>query len=378
MGVGMGTSYDAIVIGGGIIGCSVAWRIAQSKRRVALVERGRVGGEASSAAGGILIPEAYPGQSPNLLQLWLTSNQLYPSFVDEVREATGEAFEFNVTGRIVAGFTDEDLAGLRAHLEHQGPAGIRAEWLDQAETRAAEPSISPEVLASVYYPDHGLVDNPRLTHALGTAVRRTGADLFESRMVTGFQLEGDRITGVETLTGALSSPIVINCAGSWAGLTDARVRKPVRPAKGQAFAVDRGAMPLRHIVQGPRGSAVPRADGRTILGATVDDVGFDKDVQAKSIANLFRGATRVLPGLEDARFLDAWAGLRPFCPDYLPIIGPDAGIRGLYWATGHYTMGILSAPSTSRAIADLIDTGKTSLPIEEFSAARFAAEPVPV
>jgi glycine oxidase len=307
----------------------------------------------------------------------LSRTEMYPEFVQEVREATGEAFEFNVSGRLVAGFTDDEVAQLHAHFELQGPAGVRAEWLAGADARATEPSINPNVQAAIYYPDHSLVDNARLTHALASAVRRAGADLFESRLVTGLQLEGDRVTGVETLTGALASPIVINCAGSWSGLIDSRARKPVRPAKGQMFAVDRGAMTLRHIVQGPRGAAVPRADGRTLIGATVHDVGFDKDVQVRAIANLFQGATQVLPGLEDARFLDAWAGLRPVCPDYLPIIGPDPRIRGLSWATGHYTMGILSAPATADVIAELVDTGQTQLSIEQFSPARFAAvEPV--
>ncbi len=375
----MSTAYDAIVIGGGIIGCSVAWRLAQTKRRVALVERGRVGGEASSAAGGILVPTASPDVTPPLLRFWSTSNQMYPSFVEEVRGLTGEAFEFRVPGRLIVAVTDEEEAQLRAMLALQAPAGIRAEWLSGEAARAAEPALNPRVQAGVLLPDHGLVDNGRLTHAVGSAVRRSGGDVFESCLVTGFQLDGDRVTGVDTLTGSLTSPIVVNCAGSWSGLVDARAKKPVRPAKGQALAVDRGSMPLNYIVQGPGVSAVPRADGRTILGATVHDVGFDKDVQASAIARLFQGAAQLLPGLEQARFIDAWAGLRPLCPDHLPLLGPDPEIRGLYWATGHFSMGILCAPVTAKAIADLVDTGQTSVDIETFSATRFSTrEPATV
>lgn len=368
----MRSGYDAVVIGGGIIGCSVAWRLAQRGRTVALLERGRVGGEASSAAGGIFIPEAETGLSPDLLRFWDTSNQMYPAFVDEVRSVTGEAFEFRVNGRLVVAFSDEDVARLRQDFELQAPAGIRAEWLSGAEARAAEPSLSPDVQAAIFFPDHGLVDNPRLTHALGSAVRRAGGDLFESRPVTGLLVQGGRVAGVQTPNGEVGGSIVVNCAGSWSGLVDPRARQPVRPAKGQMLAVDRGAMPLNHLVAGPGGSAVPRADGRTLIGATIDDVGFDKDVIAGAIAGLFQRTARILPSLEQARFLDAWAGLRPMCPDHQPLIGADLEIGGLYWATGHFTMGILSAPATAQAIADLIDAGRTALPIAGFGAERFA------
>lgn len=368
----MPTGYDAIVIGGGIIGCSVAWRLAQDGRQVALLERGRVGGEASSAAGGIFIPEAEPDLSPDLLRFWDTSNRMYPSFVEEVRAATGEAFEFRVNGRLVVAFDEEDVARLRRRFELQEPSGIRAEWLSGADARAAEPALSPEVQAAIFFPDHGLVDNPRLTHALGTAVRRAGGDLFENRLVTGLRIHGGRVEGVQTPVGEVRGELVVNCAGSWAGLVDPHARQPVRPAKGQMLAVDRGSVRLTHMVAGPGGSAVPRADGRTLIGATVDDVGFDKDVIAGAILGLFQRTVRILPSLEHARFLDAWAGLRPMCPDHQPLIGADLEIGGLYWATGHYTMGILSAPATAKAIADLIDSGHTALPIARFNAARFS------
>ena len=369
----MPSGYDAIVIGGGIIGCSVAWRLAQGGRRVALLERGRVGGEASSAAGGIFIPEAEPGLSPDLLRFWDTSNRMYPSFVEEVRATSGEAFEFRVNGRLVVAFDEEDVAQLRHRFELQAPSGIRAEWLSGADARAAEPSLSPDVQAAIFFPDHGLVDNPRLTHALGTALRRAGGDLFESTLVTGLLIQVGRVEGVQIPVGEVRSALVVNCAGSWSGLVDPRAKQPVRPAKGQMLAVDRGSAPLHHLVAGPGGLAVPRADGRTLIGATVDDAGFDKDVIAGAIAGLFQRTARILPFLEQARFLDAWAGLRPMCPDHQPLIGADLEIGGLYWATGHFTMGILSAPATAKAIADLIDSGHTTLSIAGFSAERFSA-----
>jgi glycine oxidase len=367
----MAESYDAIVIGGGIIGCSVAWRLAQSGRRVALVERGHVGGEASSAAGGIFVPISSPDTPGHLLEFWKTSNKLYPAFADEVRAATGQSFEFSISGRLVAGFDDEDVTRLRQTYEYQAPAGIRAEWLSGADALAAEPALAPDVAAGVLFPDHGLVDNARITSALGWAVRRAGGDLFENRQATGLVLAGDRVTGIETPIGRVSAAIIVNCAGSWAGLVDPRTPQPIRPAKGQMLAVASDPVFLRRPLGGPGAAAVPRADGRTLIGATVHEVGFDKDVIANDIAGLFERIARIVPGIRQARFLEAWAGLRPVAPDRQPIIGADPDVGGLYWATGHFTMGILSAPATAQALTELIATGKSSIPIGEFSPGRF-------
>lgn len=367
----MAELYDAVIVGGGIIGCASALRLAQTGRRVALLERGRIGGEASSAAGGVLIPANAPGLPPPLLAFWKASNALYPDFVAEARDLTGQAFEFRVCGRLVAGLSEDDAEPLRQTFALQAPAGIRAEWLGPDDVRAAEPSLAPDVRGAIYYPDHGLVDNARFTRALGDAARRAGARVVENRLVTGLMIDGRQVRGVATATDPIDAPIVVNCAGSWAGGLDPRVGQPIRPAKGQELAVDRGSLEIRHIVEGGGGSAVPRADGRTLLGATVHDVGFDKDVIASDIAGLIQRAARLVPGLSRARFLEAWAGLRPVAPDRQPVIGLDPSIAGFYWATGHYTMGILSAPATARAIVDLVEQGTTSLPIETFTPSRF-------
>jgi glycine oxidase len=369
----MAETYDAIVIGGGIIGCATAWRLAQTGRRVALLERGHIGGEASSAAGGIFVPEASPETPSHQLRLWNRSNELYPSFAEEVRETTGQAFEFRVSGRLVVASTEDEVAQLREHFALQAPGGIRAEWLTGADARAAEPALAPHVAAGIHFPDHGLIDNARFTIALGWAVRRAGGDVFTNRQAVGFAIDGDRVTGVETLVGRVSAPIVVNCAGSWAGLIDPRAQQPIRPAKGQIFSLESGPVQLRMPIGGPGASAVPRADGRILIGATVHDVGFDKDVIAEDIFSMYQRNARILPGLRQARFLDAWAGLRPIAPDRLPVIGPDPEIRGLYWATGHFSMGILLAPATARAVTDLVATGTSSIPIDEFDVARLNA-----
>src|SRR5438874_794736 len=233
-------SFDAVVVGGGIIGCATAWRLAQTGRHVALLERGRVGGEASSAAGGILIPANAPDLPLPLLEFWKISNGMYPAFVAETRELTGQAFEFRVCGRLVVGFEEEDTQSLRQTFAMQAPAGIRAEWLAADDVRAAEPSLAPDVRGGTFFPDHALLDNPRFTRALGDAARAAGALVAENQTVTGLSIRDGRVRGAETATGPVSAPVVVNCAGSWAGHLDARVSRPVRPAKGQMLAVDRG------------------------------------------------------------------------------------------------------------------------------------------
>jgi glycine oxidase len=365
-------SFDAVVVGGGIIGCSVAWRLVQTGRRVAVLERGHVGGEASSAAGGLLSPHGAADRPAHLLRLWDLSNKLYPQFVEDVRAATDQLFDYRRCGRVTVAITDDEVAKLHREFLLQEPSRVNARWLSGADARAVEPLLSPDVQAAIHYPDHALVHNPRFTRAIGRAFRRAGGTLYENRGVTGFVVEHDRITAVETPTGIVNAPVVVNCAGSWAGSIDRRAWQPIRPVKGQMVVVDLGAPALQCSVGCPQGGALPRTEGQTLVGATTEDVGFDKDVTMGAISGVFERTARVLPSLRSARLVDAWAGLRPTAPDREPVMGADSAIEGLHWATGHSTMGILAASATSRAMADLIDTGRSSIPIDEFSPARFA------
>ncbi len=371
------SGYDAVIIGGGIIGCSIGWRLAQSGRRVAVVERGLIGGEASSAAAGVLMPIAGPDPTDRLLSFYLTSLGMFGAFVDEVRDVTGHAFEYRVSGRLEVALTDDEVAQLRQSFAYQEPAGVRSRWLSGAEARSIEPMLTPEAQAAIFYLDHGYVDNPRLTRALAAAVRRAGGDVFENRLVTGLAIEGDRVVGVATSLGHLSAPLVVNAAGAWSGLVDVRAPAPVRPSKGEILAVDPGPHPLRTQVGGFGGSAFSRATGLTLISATRYDAGYDKDVVVGAIFGLYQRTLRLLPGLAEARFREVWAGLRPACPDSQPIIGRDPDLGGLVWATGHFGMGILCAPATARAVVELIDAGASSLSLAPFGVERFRRPATP-
>ena len=178
--------------------------------------------------------------------------------------------------------------------------------------------------------------------------------------------------GVELAGERLAADVVINAAGSWAGLLDARAWLPVSPAKGQMLAFETRPPPVQHIIGSRHGVLVPRADGRLLCGATVEDVGYDATVTAGAIEGLLRGAFAVLPALRNCRLESVWAGLRPRCTaDELPIIGPDHRLRGLYHATGHFKMGIISAPITAQAIAAVVMGRESPLPLAPFAPGRF-------
>jgi len=196
-------------------------------------------------------------------------------------------------------------------------------------------------------------------------------DVFENCLVTGLAFEGESVVGVKTPGETFQADTVVNCAGSWSGLLDPRCPMPVRPLKGEIIAVDARPHSPHILVSGLSHSAVPRADGRTILCATSSDAGYNKDVVFGSVVGLFERVARLFPMLRTARFLETWAGLRPLTPDREPVLGADPTIRGLFWATGHAGMGIVSAPATARALADLIVTGASSIPIGRFGPERF-------
>jgi glycine oxidase len=317
------------------------------------------------------MPIASPDVPAQLLSFYLRNLAEYPNFVEEVREATRYPFEFRVSGRLEVGLNEDEVDRLRTTYAYQEPAGVRARWLSREEALEIEPLLTPEVQAAILYLDHGMVDNGRLTRAIATAAQDVGADVFESQLVTGLTIDGSKISGVETPTGRVSAPLVVNCAGSWSGLVDLRATAPVRPSKGEMLAVDLGRVRMRCQVGGAGGSTFSRVDGRTFVAATRYDAGFDKDVVAGSIFGLFQRSVRLVPRLAEARFLETWAGLRPACPDALPIIGFDPEVSGLLWATGHFGMGILSAPMTATAVVDLIETGHSRVTIDQFGLDRF-------
>jgi glycine oxidase len=365
---------EVVVVGAGLIGCSIAWRLAQRGRRVVLLDRGEPAGEASSAAGGALIPTA-GGVSQPLLALYLRSLAQYPAFMDEVREATGIAVEYRAPGGLVLALDEAREAELRPHAERQRAAGVRVEWLSGDDVRRLEPAVTPDVRSGLFFVDHALVDNQRLGPVVAHAAARASAEIRAHEAVLALALDGGRVVGVETAQGRVAADRVVLAAGCWSSQLTPWRRGLTGPSKGEMIALQATPRPLERLVSIPGATISPRGDGRLMVGATRTDWEHSRDVTADAVGRMLERARRMLPSLGTARFASAWAGLRPLTPDKEPIIGPDDSADGLLWATGHLGMGILSAPATADLVADLVDGKPTAIPLDRFSPDRFASSP---
>lgn len=366
---------DIAVIGGGLIGNAIAWRLARPGRAVAIFERGEPGVEASWAAAGLLQPEAGREAGPQLLGLWLASLKQYAAFVSEVREATKVMVEHRACGRLVVALNEGEEAALRARLNEQQAAGLACEWVSGDEAQRMEPALTREARAALYFPDHGLVDNRQLTSTVLQAAQQAGVQLHAYEAVVAIETRAGRVSGIRTTAGSYTADLVINAAGSWAaGLAPDLTGRPaspiVRPAKGEIIALQAQPRPIERVISISGGSVSARADGRLVVGATIKDAGFDRAITADGVARMLRTAVTAVPALREARFLEAWTGLRPRTPDSQPILGADV-IEGLLWATGHYKMGILAAPATASIIADLVDGRAPAIPIDDLNPRRF-------
>lgn len=377
---------DVVVIGAGIIGSTIAWRLARAGRRVVLLDRGEPGGEASSAAAGLLQPEAGREAGPQLLALWLDSLRRYPDFVAEVRDATRAAFDFCLCGRLVVALDAAEEADLRRRARDQAAAGILYEWLNPAQVRELEPAVTPSVRAALYYPQHGLVDNAKLTRAIATSAALAGVAVHPYEPAVAVEQIGGRAAGVATANDRYAADVVVNCAGAWAARfapQGERFGAPgqtteisngdeiVEPAKGEIIALETRVRPIERVISTAGASISARSDGRVIVGATVRHLGFDKALSADGVGRMLDAAFTAVPALRQARFESAWTGLRPKTPDDEPILGPDPDLPGLFWATGHYKMGILSAPATGAVLADLILGRTPSIPVDQLGVGRF-------
>jgi glycine oxidase len=359
-------SFDLVVVGGGVIGLSCAWRAAQRGARVAVVERSRPPAGATRVAAGMLAPvgELAFGE-PELLKLTLSAAALYPDFVAELEAASGLSTGFRRDGALHVALDRDEAAELRRVHDLQRSLGLGAEWLPPRRCRELEPGLTPSFNGGVHAPDEGSVDPRALIAALLAAVEAEGVEVLTETGVEAALHEGERIVGVRTERGEeLPAGATVLAAGAWSGQAEwlpVAARPPVRPVKGQILELRArvGAVPCQGIVASERIYLVPRPDGRLLVGATVEEQGFDTAVTAGSVHELLREAYRLLPEVAEMELVEATAGLRPATPDNLPRVGPS-GVDGLLWATGHYRNGILLAPLAANAIAEHLDGARSS------------------
>jgi glycine oxidase len=365
---------DLVVIGGGAIGLATAWRAASAGLRVTLLDPDP-GHGASWAAAGMLAPvtEVHYGELP-LLALNLASNGLWPSFAAELTELTGHDIGYRRTGTLMVARDTDDLAVLDRLLAYQRSNDLEVERLSSRECRAREPRLSPRIRGGMLVPGDHQVDNRALVEALVMACDKAGVERRAER-ADEVIVEADRVTGVRAAGGTIACDRVLVAGGCWSaslgGLPPNLI--PVRPVKGQLLHLRGPADPplASGNVRGVDVYLVPRADGRFVVGATVEERGHDTTVTAGAVADLLRDAIELLPDIAELELAEATAGLRPGSPDNAPMIGP-AAIDGLVVAAGHYRNGILLTPVTSTGIAELLTTGTLPEVLRPFSPRRFA------
>ena len=362
-------SPKVIVIGGGIIGCAIARELAGAGCRVTLLERGKVGSEASSAAAGILCPQLEAeGPSP-LLDLGLGSLALYADFVEAVRRETGIDAELDTAGTIVPDLTRDDVLTSERVFRWQHEAGLPIERLSAEEIAGLEGHLSGSILGGIFFPKTGRVNPVSLTRALALSARARGVDIREGCPVVSLRTTGERIIGADLADGQiLEADSTVLASGAWSSALVPKIRIQVVPVRGQMLVFETHRPPRRHVLVTPRAYLAFRRDGSVLVGSTTELAGFEKRVTPKAMMKLIASAMALDPTLESADFAGAWSGLRPGTSDGLPLIGPV--LPGLVTATGHYRNGILLAPITAALITESILRGQTSFSLEPFSPLR--------
>ncbi len=363
---------DVIVCGGGVIGCAIARELSADGVSVTVLERGQPGGEASGAAAGLITGQADFDEDTAFARLCRESAALYPGFVEAVSRESGIDVSFSACGslRVAASPSDE---GAMAELERwQRAAGWPVERISGGRlTEAGGGDLSPGVREALFFPEEAVVDTGALVEALRVSAERSGARFVTARPVLSIAVEDGECRGVRTAEGDLAAGAVIDAAGSWAAFDSSLPFSiPIRPMRGQIVELAADEGPPARVIHGGGFYVAPRERGRILVGATVEDAGFEKKVTAGAVSDVIGRGLALVPRLSGARFVSAWAGLRPAAPDGLPILGVTP-LPGFFLAAGHFRNGILLAPITARILADDVLGRGAPGQIAPYSIARF-------
>jgi glycine oxidase len=348
--------HDVVIVGGGVIGLSVAYVLAREGIRSTLLDRREFGREASWAGAGLIPPcsERPPSLPFELLRSW--SARLYPKWSEALREETGIDNGFRRTGGVDVAWTEDEENALRTSAGRWRSDGIVYERLAPGDFVRVEPALNPTLRVVYYLPDRAQIRNPWHLRALEAALEARGVCLRPNESVVGFETAAGRVTAVRTERGRIPCGQVIVTAGAWsAGLLEMLgLRVPTPPVKGQIVLLRCQGGALRRIVEHGRNYLVPREDGRILVGATEEDAGFDTRTTTQGVRDLLDEAIRLIPALAHAEVERAWAGLRPGSIDSRPYLGPVPDYSNLLVATGHKRAGLQLSPATAEAIADLV------------------------
>jgi glycine oxidase len=365
---------DIIIIGGGVIGCSIAYHLAKDGFKATVLERDAIASGASGVAAGMLTVSIEHLRAGPQFDLGLASLKIYPETLKAVHEASGIDPEYIQAGSLKLAYTEQEELEIQKTIEDL-KGYLDADWVPGDDILKTEPELSPRIRGGMFTPGEKQVRGGRLTQAYAQAAASEGRVLFRfGAQVSGLTYQGQRVTGVRLGDGShLSADHVVLAAGAWSGFVaeSIGIALPVRPVRGQIISLYRVPRPLKMCIFSPYGYLTPKVDGTVLLGATYEEVGFDLRTTAAGINTLLTGLPLIAPSLADAEVREVRVGLRPGTPDGAPILGPVPGWEGITLATGHFRSGILLSPITGRLITELLSKGTTGIPLEPFSLARF-------
>jgi glycine oxidase len=364
---------DVVIIGAGVIGCACAYELASAGAKVHVIDTRRVGQGASQASAGVLAPYIEGHESSELRTLGRRSLDLYDQFAARVIEDSGTTVQYDRSGTLEVAFEKEEIARFGATADALSKDGIDARLLDVDALRELEPLASTGACGGLLIGIHGFVGVPDFTEALAVAARRKGAQFTLDTRVIALREAGGR-PAIETERGSYTPDVVVMAAGSWAGQVAIAGVQPaaIKPIRGQLLHLAWPTeQPLRRVVWGAECYIVPWLNGRVLVGATVEDAGFDERATAAGVRDLLEAACTLIPHLSQASFVEVRVGLRPMSPDGLPIVGRSDVVRGLIYATGHYRNGVLLAPLTASLVKTIVLQQGDDAALRSLSPARF-------
>ena len=370
----MASNNHVVIVGGGVIGCSIAYHLAGSGVRVTLVERGKLGGGASHVAAGMVaaLSEGFTEGEP--LKLALESHALLREMLPQLQKESGIDVEYMCPGILHLALTQEDEKDLSTRLKWQEPLNMGVRWLDSQETHRMEPALGESVRGSLFSPQEGHLNSRRLVRAFAQGAAKRGATLLQDTEVKSLLCNQSRVIGVRLTSGDLEADWVVMASGAWTSQYSdwLGIDIPVRPVKGQILAVRILPSPISAIVWHGLSYLVPKADGSIVMGTTREEVGFSDKATIQGIAGILSSAIDLVPAVAGAELHRVWAGLRPSSPDDIPILGPVDGWDGVLMAVGHYRSGILLSAATGKRITDYIVRGEETA-LLPFGLSRFAS-----
>jgi glycine oxidase len=358
-----------IIVGAGIAGMAIGWRLAQAGADVELYDRGLAGRGATWAAAGMIAPGAeLKDESDELATFARCSRAAWPSFAEEIEAESGSSIGYGEPGSLIVALDDARARALKPHA-----GALDTSWIEPALLRQQEPLVSFDLRGALYIPGDAQVDNRRTAEALRVALARRNVALHENSEVRGLLITDNRVRGVAFATGSAAADAVIIASGAWLnefGGAPAEL-PPIAPVKGQMIAVEppAGTALPKHLLWGDDVYMVPRR-GRLLIGATVEDAGFDTSVSAEICARLVSAGARIIPSLREWPVAEMWAGLRPRTPDGAPVLGASA-VDGLYVAGGQFRNGILFAPAVADAMQQIVLTSQSAPGLRSFDPKRF-------